>query len=174
MNALAGLKDIIMAPFKEAFEFITGKLDAVIGTFNSVKDFLGFGGDGTPPIPPGAVEAGFKAIEGAPSRARGGLITHPIISTFAERGPEVAVPVGMADRGLGLANLDIAARALGVGNMRGGGTVTIESSPVIQVSVNGGDPEEIRNVMLEVLRDYGAKMLPEWAAQIERTSYATG
>jgi hypothetical protein len=174
MNAFAGLKDIIMAPFKEAFAFITEKLDSVVGAFNSVKNFLGFGEDETPPIPPGELGAGFNTIKDLPGRARGGLFTHPTVSTFAERGPEVAVPIGMADRGLGLANLDIAARALGVGGMRGSGAVTIESSPVIQVSVNGGDPEEIRNVMLEVLRDYGARMLPEWAAQIERTSYVTG
>jgi hypothetical protein len=163
-----------MAPFKEAFAFITEKLDSVVGAFNSVKNFLGFGDDGAAPIPPGEVGAGFNAIGDLPNRARGGIITHPTIASFAERGPEVAVPVGMADRGLGMANLDIAARALGVGGMRGGAPVTIESSPVIQVSVNGGDPEEIRNVMIEVLRDYGAGMLPEWAAQIERTSYVTG
>jgi hypothetical protein len=80
----------------------------------------------------------------------------------------------MADRGLGRANLDIAARALGVGGMRGGGPVTIESSPVIQMSIYGGDPDEMRNAAIEALREYGARMLPEWAAQIERVSYVTG
>ena len=174
MKALAGLKDIIMAPFKEAFEFVTSKLDSIVKAFNAVKDFLGFGDGGASPIPPGAVGAGFETVKDLPGRARGGLITHPTISTFAERGPEVAVPVGMADRGLGLANLDIASRALGLGGMRGGKPIIIESNPVLQISVNGGDPEEFRRVAIEVLRDYGAKMIPEWAAQIERTSYATG
>ncbi|MDR3164979.1 MAG: hypothetical protein LBU13_05325 [Synergistaceae bacterium] len=167
-NALAGLKDIITAPFKEAFTFITEKVDSLKGAFKSIKGAFSFEASDEDKA------AAAQMPKGTGGRARGGLITHPMISTFAERGPEVAVPVGMADRGLGLANLDIAARALGVGGMRGGSTITIESNPVIQVSVNGGDPNEIRNVMLEVLRDYGAKMLPEWAAQIERLSYATG
>jgi hypothetical protein len=170
MQALAGLADIIKAPFESAFGFITETWDSIAGTFNAAKDFLGFGGGDKPkpavPQMPEDMHMNYFA--------RGGLITRPTIASFAERGPEVAVPVGMADRGLGLANLDIAARALGVGGMRGGGPVTIESSPVIQVSVNGGNPDEIRDVMIEVLRDYGAKMLPEWAAQIERVSYATG
>jgi hypothetical protein len=162
---LSGLKDIIIGPFKEAFDWITSKWD-------SLKNTIGLGEGGVISDTLGTMRTGFKTLTGY---ARGGLITKPTVASFAERGPEVAVPVGIADRGLGMANLDIASRALGLGGARSGGKpVTIEASPVIQVTVNGGDPEEIRRVMIEVMREYGAKMIPEWAARIARTSYATG
>jgi phage-related protein len=166
-SIFAGVKDIITKPFMEAFDW-------VVNHWNSMKEAIGLGEGGMLTKAGSAVSGAWSSFKDFTGFARGGLITHPTVASFAERGPEVAVPVSMADRGLGLASLDIASRALGRGGMSGGNPVTIESSPVIQVSVNGGDPAEIRRMMVEVMREYGAKMVPEWAAQIARTSYATG
>jgi hypothetical protein len=165
-STLSNVWNIITKPFSDAFGWVREKWD-------SLKSSFGFGPTITVPVREGSLGESMQKT-GVAGRARGGLFATPTIARFAERGPEVAVPVGMADRGLGMANLDLAARALGLGNIRGGQPANIEFSPVVHVSVNGGDPAEIKRVVIEALRECGAKMLPEWAAQIARTSYATG
>jgi hypothetical protein len=149
---------MITAPFTDAFGWITTQ-------WEKLKSMFGMG-----------ATVDVRALEGesySPEyHARGGLFTKPTISAFAERGPEVAVPVGLADRGLGLSNLNLAARALGLGNINSGAT-SFEFNPTINLTVNGGNPEEVKRVVLDAMREAGASMIPLWQEQIARTAYST-
>jgi hypothetical protein len=186
--AFSGVFDIISEPFNKAFAWVGDK-------WESLKSAFGFGPK---------IEIPKPVVAGTPlrSRARGGMYSAPTVTEFAERGPEVAVPVGLADRGLGLSNLKIAARALGLGDMKAGapdaGTtaldrglrapnakekagrapdkinVTISCDPQISIIANGSSQEEVRRAAIEALREFGAKMIPEWREQIARTAYVTG
>lgn len=45
--------------------------------------------------------------------------------------------------------------------------------PAITINMGGAEPEtNIREAIIETMREVGARLIPEWAAQIERCSYA--
>lgn len=94
-SAFKGIKSIITEPFEKAFAWVSDKWEGVKAMFG------------------GGPRAAAPSIS-MRRHARGGVISSPAFSSLAERGPEVVVPYGQADRGLGLSALSKAARGLGV------------------------------------------------------------
>lgn len=173
----ADVKDYIIAPFEGAFTWVSNKWASLKGMFSKGP----------------RVDVDYGEVHGRASRARGGMSSVPIVTSFAERGPEVAVPVGLADRSFGISNLNLASRAMGFGNVVPGTrtdehmpqmpnlraqtkqvSLKIDYAPTVQLTVNGGNANEIRQVVIDALREFGAKMLPEWQEQLARVAYVTG
>lgn len=157
-----GLYDTLVSPFQKAFSWIS---DA----WGSLKSWLGIG-----PEINAAVDAGDLGGVTGLHNARGGIITQPAVSHVAERGPEAIIPLTHQDRARGLAMLDTASRALGVGG--GKGTVSASfTMPAITINISGGDADVggLRETIIDTMREVGARMIPEWTEQIERCAYGT-
>ena len=164
MGILASIKDTITAPFTAAFDMVATGWAKLKGVFGQTD------------IAPAVSVA--KASQPISAHARGGQVSSPTLSTLAERGPEIVVPAGGADRSRGLAALKLASRSLGVGsNGMGGsnggafkaGNITV--APVFHISGNGGD--DISQKVLSALESLGPRIIAEWQEQIARVSYGT-
>lgn len=121
-EALAGIGEFLMAPFRAAFDWILGKINAIVSGFNSIKSALGFGGE--PGTAAGAATwAPVPAGPPVPVRAHadGGIFSTPHLALFAEDGPEAVVPLSPNRRGQGMGVLGMASAILGAGG-RGGET----------------------------------------------------
>lgn len=192
-NLFGGLFDIIVGPFKKAFSWIT---DA----WNGLKNLLGMGVttsidvEANRELLDGGIADGMMARDLA-HNARGGVVTTPTVSTLAERGPEAVVPLAHQDRARGVAMLDVASRALGAVGSSGDDNVGLAmlekmlkpqqqtqradvsanfTMPAITINISGGGTDaDIRETIIETMREVGARMIPEWAEQIERCAYGT-
>lgn len=161
---LVGIKDTITEPFTAAFDMVATGWAKLKGVFGKTD------------IAPAVSIA--KASQPITTNARGGMVSSPTLSTLAERGPEIVVPAGRADRSRGLAALKLASHSLGVesnGIGRGNsgafkaGNITV--APVFHISGNGGD--DISQKVLAALESIGPKIIAEWQEQIARVSYGT-
>jgi hypothetical protein len=131
--------------------------------------------------------------------ARGGLISTPTLSTLAERGSEIVVPLGEADRKFGLFNLAMAARKLGIprtdttnptrkipefpkikipesprnGIMSPRSEVTQNITFAPNIQVTGDNAEEISRSVTEKMRAQFPQFLQEAQEAAERVAYGT-
>jgi hypothetical protein len=87
MAALGSVYEIITGAFSSAFDWLSQKFSWIQGAWNSL-----FGGGNKAGEAPGDVQ----------SNARGGIIMHPILTTFAEEGPEAAIPLDGSSRAVSL------------------------------------------------------------------------
>ncbi|AJQ29019.1 hypothetical protein [Pelosinus fermentans] len=87
MAALGSVYEIITGAFSSAFDWLSQKFSWIQGAWNGL-----FGGGNMAGEAPGDVQ----------SNARGGIIMHPILTTFAEEGPEAAIPLDGSSRAVSL------------------------------------------------------------------------
>jgi hypothetical protein len=88
MAALSSVYEIITGAFGSAFEWLSEKFSWIQGAWNSL-----FGGGN---------KAGGAAPGDVYSYARGGIVMNPILTTFAEEGPEAAIPLDGSSRAVSL------------------------------------------------------------------------
>jgi len=104
MEALAGVGEAIMAPFREAFQWILGKLDAIKGAWESVVGFFSSSGDVE--MPQTVVSNGkggeVKLPNFGGAMAAGGLVSSPQLSLIGEAGKEMVIPLERQERGRAL------------------------------------------------------------------------
>jgi hypothetical protein len=119
-------------------------------------------------FPPAGVQKSL-AYEGMPmfgALAKGGIFDAPRLSLIAEAGSEAVIP--LEDRSRGIPLWMAAGEAMGMsfgGNSRTTNNVT-GGSPIVNITVNGGEPgigqrvaEEVRRVLLE-MREYEDRVRP--------------
>ena len=87
MAALGSVYEIITGAFSSAFDWLSQKFSWIQGAWSSL-----FGGGNKASEAPGDVY----------SNARGGIVMHPILTTFAEEGPEAAIPLDGSSRAVSL------------------------------------------------------------------------
>jgi hypothetical protein len=174
-NLVSGLKgagnwvvDLITGPFRKAY-------DTIMGWFGKLRNFI-FGeatgaaadvlASAPTAVPPPEVQAaGGAAIQShfanstgmVGVNADGGIYDRPMLSWVAEDGAEAIIPLEKRSRGIPL----WMAAGESMGMSFGGNTTTTNNvtggSPVINITVNGGEPgigqrvaEEVRRVLLEM------------------------
>lgn len=137
----------------------------------------------------GAILKGRTGITGIMSNAAGGIYDRPILTTFAEEGPEAAVPLdgstraksiwaragqilGMIPQGSRDQSL-LAGVSGGVGQRESGTERSIQFSlnPVITIQGNASK-EDIHGALAMTMNDL-REMLPEMLAEIERENRRT-
>ncbi len=144
LSALSGVYEIITGAFRSAFAWLSEKFNWVQGVWN------GLFGDGD--------KNGGAGSGKVHSNARGGIVMQPILTTFAEAGPEAAIPLDGSSRAVSLwytarrmlgmfdesRSALGAALPIGVGNGAGGGMVV--SAPV-NITINGNaDSHTVRQI----------------------------
>lgn len=144
LSALSGVYEIITGAFRSAFAWLSEKFNWVQGVWNGLFGDGGKNGG-----------AGSRKVH---SNARGGIVMQPILTTFAEAGPEAAIPLDGSSRAVSLwytagrmlGMFDESRPALGAalpiggGNGAGGGMVV--SAPV-NITINGNaDSHTVRQI----------------------------
>jgi hypothetical protein len=79
-SALAGLGDILLAPFKWAYDQIRSVVRDIKSAINTIKDL------------PGSIVSGIGGLVGL---QHGGIVTRPTLALIGEHGPEAVVPLGL-------------------------------------------------------------------------------
>jgi hypothetical protein len=129
------LWDGIVGLFKGYVNIYINIFNLIIGALNKINFDIP---DWVPGI--GGKSVGVN-IPTLPTFALGGIATQA--SIFGEAGPEMAIPLKRTSRNVGLLNQT--AQILGVGGGSNGKT--------IHIHINGGNLEEVKRVVLEVISD---------------------
>jgi hypothetical protein len=87
-TAMAGLENIIAAPFRVAWNIISGIVDQITGALDHIKNAIGDVGGALSHIP------GAGLVTGALSHlASGGIVTRPTLALVGERESEAVIPL---------------------------------------------------------------------------------
>lgn len=158
--ALSGVSEFIMAPFRPAFEWVTNKLEWMGKKWQDTKNLIAGGGSGG-----GAGDGSAPSIS---ANAKGGIYDKgAFLTTFAEEGPEAAIPLNNTARARSLLEKTNSI----MGFTSGGGSQFIYS-PTVQVSGDDSDLEAKILRLLEQQWDKFKRQMQQSEHNKKRTSFA--
>ncbi|GHS88574.1 hypothetical protein AGMMS49957_10300 [Synergistales bacterium] len=173
-GAADAVKNLITAPFEAAYDMISGWFNSLFGsgsgkTANIASQAASASTDVNQAV---AISAKYKMLPDGTmipiqENALGGIFDKPHLGLVAEAGAEAIIPLTNPSRGIPL--WKAAGEEMGV--KFGGGNATTNNikggSPVINITVNGGDDSMARRVADEVRR-----AIIEIQERNERVSFA--
>ena len=160
-DAVKGIKDIILGPFKAAYDIISGWFGSLFSWFDKAPETAANVHLQAPVVaaPPGGAVSSVAQMPGGVvyMNALGGIFDKPHLGVVAEAGAEAVIP--LTDRSRGIPLWMAAGEEMGM-KFGGNNTTTnnvMGGSPIINITVNGGEPgiarqvaEEIRRVLQEI------------------------
>ncbi len=143
-------------------------IDGVYATFGALFDWLKAGWEGVKSFfssPITAIVEGVSGGGGVAQNASGGIYGKgAFLTTFAEESGESAIPHTPTARNIGL----LAETNRIMGNPLGGGNISVNFNPTINVSGDGNAAQEVATVTVRELK----RMLQEIQADGRRVAYA--
>lgn len=159
-ETLTAVKDAIIKPFQDAYNFVANLFKGLdIGKL----------------IPKINLDPRSWFKGGVPGSQMGGIISHPTISTLAEKGPEMVIPLTSSGGNRGPGLMAQAANMLGMKPSGQSGQTTVSFSPVINVSGAGGDAPALGREVERALERPMRTLLDELKkakAEEQRLAYA--